>query len=241
MTYDINIVSDAGSLPKPSVWVVIAAYNEAKMIGEVVRGVRQYESRVIVVDDCSRDATGLRATEAGAVVLRHPINRGQGAALRTGFAYALMQGADIVVTFDADGQHQAHEISSIVAPVASGEVQAALGSRFIGATESNVPAIRRLVLKAGILFTRALSGLNITDTHNGFRALSRSTLSMVRLSEDRMAHASEILHEIARNKISYCEVPVTIRYTDYSVSRGQSSLNAVRIATRMVVTTFFSK
>lgn len=217
----------------PAIWVVIAAYNEESMIGSVVEGVKPYTPHVVVVDDCSRDGTFGAARESGAQVLRHPINRGQGAALRTGIDYALLQGADVIVTFDADGQMVAAEIPAMVAPICAGTAEIVLGSRFLGKAD-NLSQVRRLTLRGGILFTRLFSGINLTDTHNGFRALSRKAASLMKIKEDRMAHASEILHEVARLKLAYCEVPVTVRYTAYSMARGQSSLNALRIAGRMI-------
>lgn len=217
-----------------NIWVVIAAYNEEKMIGNVVRGVLQYVPNIVVVDDCSRDRTSREAEMAGAYVVRHPINRGQGAALQTGMDFAMRRGADIVVHFDADGQHQASEIATVVAPIVSDEADIALGSRFIGSAH-NLSRNRKFVLQLGIIFTWFLSGIRLTDTHNGFRALSRSAWERIRIKEDRMAHASEILHEVARGGLRYVEVPVTIHYTDYSMARGQSSMNSIKIAARMII------
>ena len=218
-----------------NIWVVIAAYNEEKMIAKVLAGVLPYVPNIVVVDDCSRDKTSKVAEAAGAHVVRHPINRGQGAALQTGMDFAYRHGADIVVHFDADGQHQANEIESVIAPILSGDVDVVLGSRFLGSVE-NIAAVRRIVLRLGILFTWFLSGIRLTDTHNGFRALSRSAVERIRITEDRFEHASEILHEISRQGIKYREVPVTIHYTDYSLSRAnQGSLDSIKIATRMIV------
>jgi len=217
-----------------AIWVVIAAYNEESMIASVVEAVRAYTDHVVVVDDSSRDATFRVACQTGAEVLRHPINRGQGAALRTGIDYALRQGADVIVTFDADGQMVADEIAHVVAPVLEGRADISLGSRFLGTTQ-NLSHTRKAVLQGGILFTQLFSGIRLTDTHNGFRAFSRKAASLLQMKEDRMAHASEILHEVARLKMNYVEVPVTVRYTEYSHSRrNQTSLNAFRIAGRMI-------
>jgi len=232
-----------------NIWIVIAAYNEGRMIGDVVRSVRAVnpQATIVVVDDCSRDDTSRQARNAGAEVLRHPVNRGQGAALRTGFSYALSGGADVVVTFDADGQMDPSDIAAVISPVIRGEVDVVLGSRFLAASATNASPVRRAALRVAVMFTRVLSGLRLTDTHNGFRALSRHALSVMRLSEDRMAHASEILHEIARTRLTYTEVPVTVRYTDYSRSSGrsmgggQSTLSAVRLGFRVLWTTFFQK
>jgi polyprenyl-phospho-N-acetylgalactosaminyl synthase len=220
--------------PEPKVTAVIAAYNEAGAIGPVIQGLAPQVAEIIVVDDGSKDATADVARSAGAVVLRHPINRGQGAALQSGITLALARGAEIVVTFDADGQHVAADIPRLVAPVVRGEADIALGSRFLGGT-SNVPPLRRVLLKGAVLFTRMTTGLSLTDAHNGLRALSRRAAETIRIRQDRMAHASEIVSEIAKHELRYVEIPITVLYTDYSKSKGQSALGAFRIILDLLV------
>lgn len=215
-----------------NVWIVIAAYNEESVIRGVVEDVRERVPNVVVVDDCSRDKTSDEAFAGGAVVVRHSLNRGQGAALQTGTNYALERGADAIIHFDADGQHQSSDIPRFIQALLDG-ADIALGSRFLK-EGSNVPALRKLVLKCGILFTWFFSGLRLTDTHNGFRALSHTAASRIVIHENRMAHASEILDEIVRLKLRYVEVPTTIIYTNYSQSRGQSSWNALAIVGRLI-------
>lgn len=217
------------------VFVVIAAYNEEEKISSVVSDVKKYINDVVVVDDASSDRTAELAEASGADVLTHIINRGQGASLKTGIDYAVKRGADIIITFDADGQHKADEIARLVDPVAKGEVDVVLGSRFLGNRPQNMPFARSLILKGGIWFTRFFSRINITDTHNGFRALSRKAAQTIRIKQDRMAHASEILDEIAYHKLKFCEVPVTISYTDYSLQKGQRSLNSIKIALKFIL------
>lgn len=214
-------------------WIIIAAFREETVIGDVVRGVKALYPNVVVVDDASGDKTGSRAEEAGAIVLTHLINRGQGAALKTGIDYALSKGAEILVTFDADGQHHVEDIAPMITPIENGEVEVVLGSRFLR-DGSNIPPLRRIVLKAGIIFTNILSGLRVTDTHNGFRALSRTAAKKIRIVQDRMEHASEILDEIKRRHLTYTEVPVTITYSYYSKGKGQSSLAMFKIAMKYI-------
>src|SRR5262245_52448973 len=156
------------SSSRDNVWVVIAAYNEAKVIAGVVADVQTTGHRVVVVDDGSRDATADVAEAAGAIVIRHPINLGQGAALQTGLDFALAQGAEIVVTFDADGQHRAADIAGLIDALGQSGADFALGSRFLGSTV-NLPASRRVLLKGAVWFTRATTGLSITDSHNGLQ------------------------------------------------------------------------
>lgn len=222
--------------------VVIAAYNEASSIVQTLKSIPRHiggisKLDIIVVNDGSSDATEELALKSGAFVLSHPINRGQGAALQTGLEYVRDNGYDIVVTFDADGQHSGREIHKIIQPILDGRTKVVLGSRFIGKTgiSQNIPLSRRLVLKGGILFTRIFSRINVTDTHNGFRAISVDVLDKLRLNHDRMEHASELLDLISRYNISFSEVPVTITYTEYSKAKGQSNGNALRIAVRMLL------
>lgn len=201
--------------------VVIAAYNEAAKIGEVVAElIAGGWPHVVVTDDGSKDGTYANAESAGAVALRHVINRGQGAALQTGIAYALRDGADYVVTFDADGQHRPDDIAELLAPLAAGEADFALGSRFLGTTE-NMPWLRGVTLRAAVLFTRLTSGARVTDAHNGLRAMTRRGAEAIRIRMDRMAHASELVDQVGRSGLPYVEVPVHIRYTDYSRAKGQ--------------------
>lgn len=212
----------------PRIFFVIPAYNEAGCVGNVIRHVRNQYPNVVVVDDGSADNTAIEAREAGAVVLVHLINRGQGAALKTGIDFALDAGADIIVTFDSDGQHRLEDVEALIEPVRSGVCDVALGSRFLN-SETQVPPMRRLTLKLGVLFTRVVSRINVTDTHNGFRALSRKAAGLIQIRQDRMAHASEILDEISRLKLRFREVPTRILYTEYSKAKGQRSSAAFRI------------
>lgn len=218
----------AASSLRRSTWLVIPAYDEAERIGEVVGSLLSEWPRVLVIDDGSTDGTAAAARAAGATVLVHVVNRGQGAALQTGFAWCLRAGAEIVVTFDADGQHRSSDVGRLVEPVTAGECDVALGSRFLE-PGPRVPPLRRLLLRSAVLFTRLTTGLRVTDTHNGLRALSRPAVASLRLRMDRMAHASEILDQIASLGLRYREVPVRIDYTRYSLAKGQRGLAAVRV------------
>ena len=214
--------------PPSNAWVVIAAYNEATVIGDVVADVTAAGYRTVVVDDGSRDRTAELAESAGAAVVRHPINLGQGAALQTGIEFALARGADTIVTFDADGQHRAADIAGLIDTLARHDADFALGSRFLG-TAVNMPGSRRWLLKAASWFTRATTGLSITDSHNGLRAMTRRGATHIHLRQNRMAHASEILHQIASSGLKYVETPVTIHYSAYSLAKGQTLFDALLI------------
>ena len=212
-----------------ALFVVIAAYNEAQVIGRVVRELRAVYPNVVVVDDGSTDETWRNARDGGAIVLRHVLNRGQGAALQTGIAFALQRGADVIVTFDADGQHRVQDVAALAAPIAAGEVEICLGSRFLDDSDA-VPLGRRMLLACAIAFTRLTSGLKLSDAHNGLRAFSRRAAAVIDIQLDRMAHASELIDQIRASGLSYREVPVRIHYTDYSLAKGQRSSAALRVA-----------
>lgn len=208
----------------PSIFVVIPAYNEGSAIEAVVRGVLPYCSRVVVVDDGSSDDTAEHAWKAGADVLRHTVNLGQGAGLQTGMEYALAEGAEYIVTFDADGQHSPEDIAVGLQALKQHQADIALGSRFLGKAV-NMPKRKYWTLKAGILFTWITAGVRLTDTHNGFRVLTREGARRVQLTQNRMAHASEFIEIIHRERIPYVEIPVTITYTAYSMHKGQKLSN----------------
>jgi glycosyltransferase involved in cell wall biosynthesis len=213
---------------RAQVFVVIAAYNEAAVIARVVGDVKRAGYRVVAVDDGSQDETAALAHAAGAVVLKHPFNLGQGAALQTGIDYALTQQAEVIVTFDADGQHRVMDIARLVEALAAERADFVLGSRFLGHAP-NLPPLRRLLLQAATLFTRLTTGLQLTDTHNGLRAMTRRGAAAIRLRQNRMAHASELLSQIGASGLRYVERPVTIEYTAYSLAKGQNMRDAVFI------------
>ena len=222
------------SEPSPAVAIIVPAFNEAAKIGSVVAELLERFPTIVVVDDGSSDETSHAARSAGAAAVRHPVNRGQGAALQTGFAWALVHGADAVVTFDADGQHSVDDIPRLLSALGEGPYDVALGSRFLGAAR-DISSRRRLMLKGAVLFTRLTSGLPLTDTHNGLRAFRASALERIRLRFDRMAHASEIIDQIGRLGLTWVEVPVEIRYTEYSRRKGQGLLAPVRVLTEYIM------
>lgn len=198
------------ALVAPRIWVVIPSFNEAERLRVTLGSLSEF-NHILVVDDGSTDNTSQVVAEANVQSLRSELNEGQGAALARGFKEALRQGADIVVSFDADGQHDPKDIAALVAPIISGRADVVLGSRFLGRALSE-PTGHRLLLKMGVWLTRVLTGLKVTDTHNGLRALNRDALSRLTVDSPRRGHASQIMFEISYLNLRYEEVPVTIRY-----------------------------
>lgn len=205
------------NLGTEKVFIVVPAWNEAKNLPQVLADLRQYfpAEQTVVVDDGSRDATYQLAKQSGVVALRHIINRGQGAALQTGNDYALSHGATAIVHFDADGQHQAGEISEWLKPILADEVEVVLGSRFLGKKAKNLPLSKKIFFKLIIPWHNLFTGLHLTDLHNGTRVLSRLAAEKIKITQDEMAHNSEIQGQIAKYKLSYREVPVEIIYNQY--------------------------
>lgn len=206
------------------------AFNEAQVIASVVRSLVNEGYKVIVVDDCSTDNTYQEALSAGAHTLRHLTNLGQGAALQTAIDYAIGFNPDYIVTFDADGQHQVSDILKLLSLLKEGDFDVVLGSRFLkDASAENIPYTRRLILKLAVFYTRLTTGLDLTDTHNGLRAFKARALKKLRITQNRMAHAGQILSLIAQSKLSYSEAAVGIIYTNYSLQKGQRMSNSLNI------------
>lgn len=222
------------TISRNSVWIVIAAFNEQATIASVVADVRRLFRNVLVVDDGSADATQATARVEGAATIRHPINLGQGAALQTGIEHALRRGATHIVTFDADGQHLADDIPKMLSALEEAGADIACGSRFIGQTV-DLPQSRRLALKLATVFMRIVTGLPLTDAHNGLRAMTASCARTIRIRQNRMAHASEIISQVAQRGLKVVEVPITIVYTEYSLRKGQRLGGAVAILIDLLI------
>ena len=204
-----------------SLFVIIPAYNEEKKIGRVLSGLfSQGLENIIVVDDGSGDNTAEVAKSAGAVVLRHEVNRGQGASLQTGDEYAVENGVSTVVHFDADGQFNPADIGQALSVMKDKNIDVLLGSRFLD-NRSQIPWTKKyIVLPIARIINRFLTGLKLTDVHNGFRILSRSALEKINITQDRMAHNSEIIKQIKQKNLSYLEYPVEVTYNEYGQGVG---------------------
>ena len=213
-----------------SVWIIVPAFNEAQVIGDVIADLRSVFARVVCVDDGSRDDTADVARRAGAHVVSHPVNLGQGAAIQTGVEYARSQpGAVVFATFDADGQHRLKDVVSMMERLSRGDVDIVIGNRFTGSTISQTPPLKRLILRAAASLSPRSRRLGLTDAHNGLRVFGRPVADQLNLTMSGMSHASEFIALIDENNWRVAEEPVEILYTDYSLSKGQPLLNGVNI------------
>lgn len=223
-----------------NLYVTIPLYNESKMIKTVVSELmKNGYSKIVIVDDGSRDNSFEMAKQTGAIVARHSVNRGQGAAIQTATEIALSKGAKYIVHFDSDGQHDVKDIQGMLQELISKNLDIVLGSRFLR-KENKIPLSKNILLRGGILFTYMISGLWLTDVHNGIRVMTSETASKLDIQYDRMEHASEILDKVSKLKLKYKEFPVNIKYTEYSMAegRGQSIFNSFSIAFNMILSKF---
>jgi glycosyltransferase involved in cell wall biosynthesis len=219
---------------RKKVVIVIAAYNEERKIKEVLKEVSQYAYKVVVVNDGSTDKTASQIKGKKIVLLNHIINLGQGAALQTGFEYAKTLKPDVVITYDADGQFAAKDITKFILPIINKKCDVVLGSRFLGKA-INMPLSRYIVLRLGVFFTYLFSSIQLTDTHNGFRAFSGQAIEKIDLTHNRWAHPSEIIYQISKYKFKVLEVPITVKYTKYSWKKGQKNFEALKIPVELIL------
>ena len=217
--------------------IVIAAYNEEKVIKDVLINLKKKRPNdaIIVVDDGSEDKTFDKIKEIkGIYLLKHIINMGQGAALQTGIEMAKKLNVTYVVTFDADGQHDPDDIERFIKVMKEEDLDITLGSRFLE-IKNKIPPLKKVILKLSTIFTRVVNGINVTDTHNGFRVINIKKVPQFKITQNRMEHASEIYDIIKKYNLKYKELPCHIYYTDYSISKGQSITNSINIVIEYIL------
>ncbi len=216
-------------MPNEDAAVLVPVFDEAGVVGDVVREIRAQFPVVVCVDDGSTDGSAAAAAAAGATVIRHATNLGQGAALQTAIDHALtLPGIDYLITFDADGQHQLTDAVAMLELARRERLGVVFGSRFLD-ERTQAGLLKKLVLKTAVWVTNQSTGMRLTDAHNGLRVISREAAAGIHLRQNRMAHASEIVLQLGRTGLPWREYPVHVLYTDYSRAKGQSLLNAVNI------------
>ncbi len=221
--------------PEKNIWIVIPAYNEGTIINDVIHEIRHAGySNIIVVDDGSKDDTQKRARQTGARALRQKLNRGKGAATKTGIEAAKLLGADIIITLDGDGQHDPRDIPALIRPILRNRFDVVLGSRLID--PKGMPKYKILHNKISNLLVWYFYGLYVTDSQSGFRAYSRHAAEVINTSTDRYEYDSEVIREIYRYRLRYTEVPIAVRYTDYSTGKlhKQNLWNGIKTLYRMI-------
>lgn len=212
------------------VWIIVPAFNEAQVIGDVVTDLRRAFTHVVVVDDGSRDDTADIALQAGAHVVPHPVNLGQGAAIQTGVEYTRVQPeARLFATFDADGQHRVTDVLAMLERISSGSVDVVVGTRFAGSGAVGTPRLKRIILRAAAQLSPSSRRLRLTDAHNGLRVFNRKVADQLNLTMTGMSHASEFIALADQHRWRVVEQPVEILYTTYSTAKGQPLLNGVNI------------
>lgn len=213
--------------------IVIPAYNEEQTIVQAIRDLKAHGfDEIIVVDDGSRDRTAKLAEGEGIVLYRHVVNRGLGVALGTGIEAALRLGAEVIVTFDGDGQHLAQDVPRLVEPILSKAADVVIGSRTLD--RAGMPVIRRVGNVGCNLITWAMFGVRTSDSQSGLRAFSRTAAEAIDIRSNEMEVASEIFWEIKRNGLKFHEVPVRPIYTAYSLSKGQSVLGGLMMLRNLI-------
>jgi glycosyltransferase involved in cell wall biosynthesis len=212
-----------------NVWIVVPAFNEAGVIGDVIADLRAVFSQVVCVDDGSGDDTGDIALRAGAHLVRHPVNLGQGAAIQTGVEYARRQpGAQVFATFDGDGQHRVKDLITMIDRLGAGDVDVVIGTRF-GPGVTRPPLMKRIVLSTAARLSPRGRRLGLSDTNNGLRVFNKTVADGLDITMSGMSHATEFVMLIAENRWRVAEEPVEVLYTDYSKTKGQPLLNGVNI------------
>jgi glycosyltransferase involved in cell wall biosynthesis len=210
----------------------IPAYNEEQMIGKVLQSLpkkigNKHKVDKLVVDDGSADQTSAIAKAEKAISLRHLLNRGLGGAIKTIFAYAKAYNYDILLTFDADGQHITEDIPKVLAPILKNEADVVVGSRWRSKTSR--PILRFLINQFANIITYFFFGLWTNDSQSGLRAFNKKSIQLINLETDGMEVSSEFFREIHKHKLTFTEVPINVIYTSYSKAKGQKLSNAPNV------------
>ena len=220
--------------------MIIPSYNESGEIERVVRSILSHGIfTIVLVDDGSTTRLDEQVKDLPVYCLRHRTNLGQGAALQTGMVFSKKIGAELAVTFDADGQHDASDLPALIEPILEKDADVVFGSRFLAKKASQMSGTRKLLVQIARIVNFLFSGLLLSDAHNGLRAFNKTALEKIEITENRMAHASEILFQVKHHRLRFKEVPVHISYTAYSHKKGQSGLDALKVFIDIVLHKLF--
>lgn len=224
--------------------IIFPAFNEVRVIGQTIKAVRaelqkdlSNDYTLIVIDDGSNDKTFDVAKSVADVVLHHRHNRGLGAALATGIEYVKRKKCfDFCVTFDSDGQHNPKDIVKAVEVLRKGN-DVVIGSRFLHAKQ-NFPKLRKTILQFSNIVTYLFFGISTTDSQSGFRAFKANAINKLELRTNRMEVSSEFFAEIKRNQLLCAEIPIIVKYTAYSLKKGQSNLESIKVLVKLFYRVF---
>lgn len=223
--------------------IILPAYNEAPVIGQVLDDLKKeikkekLQAEIVVIDDGSIDGTASIVRKKGVPVLSHVLNRGLGGALGTGLNYAKKIDADIAVTLDSDGQHDAKDIKKVIKPILDNQADVVIGTRW-KKDRAKMPIDRRIITISSNILTFLLFRIWTTDSQSGFRAFSKEALDVIQIKTQRMEVSSELFGEIKKNKFRLKEAPIRVIYTDYSRKKGQSNLNSIQILLKLMLRLF---
>lgn len=223
--------------------IILPAFNESEVIASVIKNIRavlpalKLKTEIVVVNDGSTDNTAKKAQTAGATVITHKLNRGLGASLGTGLAYARKHGVDLAITMDSDGQHDPQDIAKLISPIRKGQADVVIGSRML-IKGSSMPKERQIANRISNFLTWVLFGMKTTDSLSGFRAFDKKAIQKIKIRTERMEASNEFFQQIKINHLKLMEVPIRVIYTDYSLAKGQKPGNAVAILFRLLLRLF---
>jgi UDP-N-acetylglucosamine---dolichyl-phosphate N-acetylglucosaminyltransferase len=218
------------------IFVVVPAYNEEKTIAKVIEDLMKMGLEIVVVDDGSNDDTyniveSIIKEKKHGLLCRHLLNRGLGAALRTGIEAALMEDPDVIVTFDADGQHDPQDILNVSRPIVNGEADVVIGERNF----KEMPSSKKFGNGVMNIITMIFYGIKVKDSQSGLRAFNKKAAETIIINARDYGVSSEIIGEVKRHDLKLKEVPIKTIYTDYSMTKGTNTSEGLKILARLIM------
>jgi polyprenyl-phospho-N-acetylgalactosaminyl synthase len=222
-----------------SIFIIVPGFNEATVIRQTVETLLEKKYSVVVVDDASTDNTRNVLLGLPLFYIRHLSNLGQGAAIRTGMELALKKGAEYIVTFDADGQHDVNDIEKMLRLLQQEKADIIFGSRFLEGAATNVHTSRKIILKTARLINYLASGILLSDANNGLRIMTREAALKMQITENRSSHNAQVQNLVKKHALKYAECPVNISYSAYSKKKGLRNINSIRILYDLILYKIF--